>query len=175
MNKEVFNNMSFINKISYLNDKLKEGNTVKSIREDIGISEKLLQKEIRANGYKFDNKSKQYKSISNKIDNEISVLDNNTNVLDIDLNNEKIQFYLDNFDLFKSIIDKFNSNTKSNTKSNTITIDLVDDKHLKPSAKGFRVNEFVYRDWQKFCDNQPYTKMDLLSMALKEYMEKYSK
>ena len=37
-------------KIAYLNDKLKEGQTVTKIREDIGIWEKALQREIRANG-----------------------------------------------------------------------------------------------------------------------------
>ena len=32
----------------------------------------------------------------------------------------------------------------------------------------------IYQDWQEFCDKQHYSKMDLISMALKEYMEKYS-
>ena len=66
--------------------------------------------------------------------------------------------------------------TQSTTENTTnyITIDLIDDKHLKPKPKSIRINEFVYQEWQEFCDKQHYSKMDLISMALKEYMEKYN-
>lgn len=178
MNKEEFKNISFIDKIQYLNSKLNEGQTVTKIREDIGIGEKALQKEIKANGYKYDNKTKQYipNTETNTTDNKVVVLESNTNVLATNINDDMLKFYFENFDTFKAIIDKFNANTTSNTETNTnIIIDLIDDRHLKPTAKGIRINEFVYRDWQKFCDKQPYTKMDLISMALKEYMEKYDK
>lgn len=59
------------------------------------------------------------------------------------------------------------------TTTNYITIDLIDDKHLKPKPKSIRINEFIYQEWQEFCNKQHYSKMDLISMALKEYMEKY--
>ncbi len=60
MNKEQFNNLDFMEKIEYLNNKLKEGQTVIRIREDMGIGEKALQREIKANGYKYNNKERQY-------------------------------------------------------------------------------------------------------------------
>ena len=87
-----------------------------------------------------------------------------------------IDYLTDNISILKEIIDKY-SNTKLNTKSNTgIVIDLVDDKHLKPKPKAVRINYFVYDEWQKFCDeNKYFSKQDLISMALKEYMEKYKK
>ena len=47
MNKEQFNNLDFMEKIEYLNNKLKEDQTVIRIREDIGIGEKALQREIK--------------------------------------------------------------------------------------------------------------------------------
>lgn len=61
------------------------------------------------------------------------------------------------------------------TKSTTshIVIKLVDDKHLNPKPKSIRINEFIYKDWQEFCDIKHYSKHDLISVALKEYMEKY--
>ena len=57
--------------------------------------------------------------------------------------------------------------------ANRITIELEDDKHLNPVPKSIRINEFIYQEWQEFCEGLPYSKMDLISMALKEYMEKY--
>lgn len=47
-------------KIEYLNNKLKEGQTVTKIREDIGIEEPALQRKVRANGYRYNSKTKQY-------------------------------------------------------------------------------------------------------------------
>lgn len=170
MNKEEFNKLSINDKIQYINDRLSKGETVTNIRDSIGLGEKSLQREMKRNGYRYDNKTKQYISMV-KEPNEAIVLENNTNVLDFkNMNNDKIDFYLENFEVFKMIIDKFKSNTNSNT---SITIDLIDDKHLKPKPKGIRINEFVYKDWQEFCDKQPYSKMDLISMALKEYMNKH--
>ena len=63
--------------------------------------------------------------------------------------------------------------TTTETTTKYITIDLIDDKHLKPKPKSIRINEFIYQEWQEFCNKQHYSKMDLISMALKEYMEKY--
>lgn len=62
---------------------------------------------------------------------------------------------------------------KKDNTTNHIVINLVDDKHLTSKPKSIRINEFIYQDWQEFCDTKHYSKQDLISMALKEYMEKY--
>ena len=166
--------MDNIELINSINIKLKEGHTVIRIREDLGIGEKALQKIVKSSGYKYNPKLKQYTPIENK--NEMVVLDNTTSSLPKE--QVKILDYLgENFDLLVEFMEKYKSTTQTTTESTTsyITIDLVDDKHLNPKPKSIRINEFIYRDWQKFCDKQPYSKMDLISMALKMYMEKYSK
>lgn len=163
------NNIELINKI---NTKLKEGNTVIRIREDLGIGEKALQKIVKSSGYKYNPKLKQYTPIENK--NDIIVLDNTTATLPKE--QVKILDYLsENFDVLVEFMEKFKATTQATTESTTsyITIDLVDDKHLNPKPKSIRINEFVYRDWQEFCDKQHYSKMDLISMALKEYMKNH--
>ena len=78
----------------------------------------------------------------------------------------------------------YNSNTFGGLEEETIiekqaiasriTIDLEDDKHLSQAPKSMRVNKYVYKEWQEFCEGLPYSKKDLFSMALKEYMEKYN-
>lgn len=191
MTKEEFEKLNFQDKVAYLNDKLHEGQTVTKIREDIGIGEKRLQKEIKMNGYKYDNKLKQYifntetyisantksNTNSNTQGKDIIVLEKNTTPILKESQEAAINFLEQNLEIFEILVEKFKVNTKSNTNSNTdkkqITIELIDDKHLKPKAKAFRVNMFVYKEWQKFCETQRYSKQDLLSMAMKEYMEKY--
>ena len=143
---------------------------------------KTFLKEIKENRYKFSQKLKQYIPNTESNTNKINpvLVEPNTNVLLQDKYNSlqvnTIDYLTDNISILKEIIDKY-SNTKLNTKSNTgIVIDLVDDKHLKPKPKAVRINYFIYDEWQKFCDeNKYFSKQDLISMALKEYMEKYKK
>lgn len=179
MKKEKFNSLNFEDKISYINAKLMEGQTVSKIREDIGVGEKSLQKEIKLNGYKYDNKLKQYiiNTESNTNMNDIVVLAKNNSQILKESQRRAISFLEENFEILELLVEKFKANTTSNTTSNTnknqIIIDLIDDKHLNPKAKAFRVNMFVYKEWQEFCEKQRYSKQDLLSMAMKEYMDKY--
>ncbi|WP_270647948.1 hypothetical protein [Paeniclostridium hominis] len=56
MNKEEFNKLNFLDKVDYINTRLKESQTVIRIREDIRAGDKALQKEIKANGYKYNSK-----------------------------------------------------------------------------------------------------------------------
>lgn len=187
MNKDQFNNLDFIEKIEYLNNKLREGQTVIRIREDIGIGEKALQREIKANGYRYNNKKRQYipttesTTISTTEIKTTIVEDKNTIVVNEDTfvvpkQQQQILGYLENnFEVLQEFLEKYKSTTRTTTETTTnhIVINLVDDKHLTPKPKSIRINEFIYQDWQRFCDTKHYSKQDLISMALKEYMEKY--
>lgn len=187
MNKDQFNELDFIEKIEYLNSKLREGKTVIRIREDIGIGEKALQREIKSNGYRYNNKERQYvptTEATTKSTTEVlpTIVDDkntivsNENTFVVPKQQQQILGYLENnFEVLQEFLEKYKSTTKSTTETTTnhIVINLVDDKHLNPKPKSIRINEFVYQDWQKFCETKHYSKQDLISMALKEYMEKY--
>lgn len=178
MNKEKFNKLSFIEKINYFNSKLKEGQTVIRIREDVGIGEKVWQKEVKQNGYKYDTKSRLY--VKNEATTETTTISTTNKKLNL-LSNDPAEisnYLIDNFSILKDMLEKYKSNTGATTETttNNIVINLVDDKHLNPKPKSVRINEFVYKDWQTFCDkNKLYTKQELISMALAEYMKNHSK
>ena len=182
MTKEEFSNLSEVDKIDYINMRLKEGITIKDIRAGVGISEGASQKLMRDNNYKYNQKLKQYIPTTKATTqtttepNNIVVVDSNTKPL-LTKENENILNYLgDNFDILKEFIEKYKTTTQSTTESttNSIVINLVDDKHLNPKPKSLRINEFIWKDWQEFCDqNKYYSKQDLISMALKEYIQKY--
>ena len=178
MTNDEFMKLSDIDKINYINSELKNGNYVKDIRVSLGINEKYVQKLMKVNNYERNQKLTQYVPATKPTTEPIhmSVVETNTNTL---LTTEKANTldYLDNnIDFIMDMIEKYKATTKSTTKTTTsyITIDLIDDKHLKPKPKSIRINEFIYQEWQEFCDKQHYSKMDLISMALKEYMERYN-
>ncbi len=187
MNKEEFNKLNFLDKIDYINTKLKEGQTVIGIRKDIGVGEKALQKEIKSNGYKYNNKERQYipttkditKCTTEKtptiVGDKTTIVGDETTIV-VPKHQQQILGYLEsNFEILQELIEKYTATTKATTETTTnyISINLIDDKHLYPKPKSIRINEFVYQDWQKFCKTKHYSKQDLISMALKEYIEKY--
>lgn len=177
MTNEEFKKLNDIDKINYINSELKTGKYVKDIRPALGISEDYLQELMRNNNYKFNQKMKQYIPITEITTKplEVSVVKANTKTLLTTEKSNTLDYINDNINILMDMIEKYKTTTQSTTQSTTnyITIDLVDDKHLKPKPKSIRINEFVYQEWQEFCDKQHYSKMDLISMALKEYMDKY--
>ncbi|MGL6105435.1 hypothetical protein [Romboutsia sp.] len=180
MNKDQFNNLDFMEKIEYLNNKLKEGQTVIRIREDIGIGEKSLQREVKANGYRYNNKERQYipttEATTKSTTEVINTIVEGENTIVVPKQQQQVLGYLENnFEVLQEFLEKYKSTTRTTTETTTnhIIINLVDDKHLNPKPKSIRINEFIYQDWQEFCDTKHYSKQDLISMALKEYMEKY--
>ena len=181
MTNEEFIKLNDIDKINYINSELKNGKYVKDIRVNLGVGEKYIQDLMKRNGYKRNQKLNQYiptteattQTTTEQIN--VSVVENNTNAL---LTTEKantLDYLSNNINILMDMIDKYKATTQTTTEytTNYITIDLIDDKHLKPKPKSIRINEFIYQEWQEFCDKQHYSKMDLISMALKEYMERY--
>lgn len=159
-----------------VNKLLAEGKRVSEVRDIIGMTEKPLQKLMKRNGYKLNQRTKQYECVVEGATSQAIVVEPNANALQV--KQEAFMGYLyENSEILSNVIERFKSTTEATTSSTTeyITINLKDDKHLNPKPHSLRVNEFIWEDWQKFCDNEHYSKMDLVSMALKEYMEKYSK
>ena len=198
MTKDEFIELNVIDKINYINAELKTGKKVLEVRKNLGVSEEYIQKFMKENNYKYNQKLKQYipttentttsttktttktttetTTQSTTKDLKGEVVESNTNALLTIENANTLDYLTINKDIIIELVEKYKATTQSTTEATTnyITIDLIDDKHLKPKPKSIRINEFVYQDWQKFCDKQHYSKMDLISMALKEYMERYN-
>jgi len=181
MTNDEFIKLDNIDKINYINSELKTGKRVPQIRANIGVSEEYIQKFMKDNNYKYNQRLKQYIPTTESTTQtttkplEVSVVETNTNVLMTTEKANMLDYLVNNIGYIMELVEKQKATTQTTTESTTnyITIDLIDDKHLKPKPKSIRINEFIYQEWQEFCDKQRYSKMDLISMALKEYMEKY--
>ena len=181
MTGEEFKKLDDIDKINYVNSELKKGKSVTDITLDLGLGKNYISKTASKNKYKRDKELNQYiptvesTTETTTMDLDVSVVETDTDTL---LTTEKantIDYLSNNINILMDMIERYKTTTQTTTQTTTnyITIDLIDDKHLKPKPKSIRINEFVYQEWQEFCDKQHYSKMDLISMALKEYMEKY--
>lgn len=171
--------------IEIINRMLKEGKTVKEVRESLGIPEKKFQKTVKDLGYKYNQSKRLY---INVLDNGIDTSEDNivattesTTADIIPKNNSTtltttqtttIDYLTENIDLLKQLLENYKRNTEA-TNNKDIVINLVNDKHLDPKPKSIRINEFVWRDWQEFTKDLTYSKSDLISMALVEFMNNH--
>lgn len=185
MTKDVFINMEINKQIDYLNNKLKDGATVSKIRNDIGISEKALQKIIKCNGYKYNQQIKQYTKcdtevILNTVERDLS--DNtqsNTLVIPNDFKHDLLEILEAKNKIFRAI--EFYENEYY--KSNTQVIEVLSDEGIKIkdfegsiTQTSFKLHKEALDAWKSFClEHKEFSKQDLLSMALIEYIQKYKK
>lgn len=167
--------------INYINTLLKEGKTVKEVRSILELSEKSFQKQIKELNYKYNQKIKQYEpfselSISNLSDTSNtttkSTTEATTNSTTLTTTEQTTLKYLDsNIEIIKQLLENYKRNTNNTNKD--IVINLINDKHLNPRPKSVRVNEFVWRDWLEFTKDLTFTKSDLISQALLEFMRNH--
>lgn len=170
--------------IKIINNYLSEGKTVNEVRSIIGLNEKKFQKQIKELGYRYNQKIKQYTkkgdaAVSNTKSNTLC----NTEVSNTESNtlcnteDRSLLFIRDNIDLLEEMLLNYKHHKECSTNNYGIVIDLIDDKHKKDNdnPKSIRVNHFVWEEWIKFTESTKFSKKELISMALKEYMEKYKK
>lgn len=145
MNKEQFKNLDILAQIDHVNTILKEGKTLTSFSEEIGMSRKTISKTFSKAGYKYSQSKKQYiventelqageqkKYYSNitesnieitpEINSNIPVINNITTNLEI-TNNQKdrLTYLMDNADRIKALLDGSNEYYKDITESNMET------------------------------------------------------
>lgn len=171
--------------IQYINNLLAEGKTVKEVRSILDLGEKSFQKQIKKQGYKYNQKIKQYEPITELIEAQQTNISDTTTKSTTEVTTisptlstteqTTVKYLDDNIELLKQLLENYKRSVASEGR-NDIIINLINDKHLKPKPKTIRINEFVWQDWLEFTkDLQNYNKGDLVSQALIEFMQKYKK
>ena len=166
--------------INFINELLQEGKSVKDIRTILQIGEKSFQKQIKKMNYKYNQKIRQYEPIgevscnsmincSSNRDKPVKI-ENRADFLTVK-EKDTIQFLGENIDLIKQLLNNYKATTSHNKSD--IVINLINDKKLNPKPKSVRINEYVWKDWLKFTKDLPFSKADLISQALVEFMERH--
>ncbi len=177
MDKAKFDSLSNEDKIDYINGKLANGETVIRIREDLKIGEKALQRIIKDSGYKYNQKLKRYDKQHTHVIQFEEYDKGNTHVIPNNIKDdllEIIQMKDDLKELIKNYKERYD-------KGDTQVIEVVEDKGIKinlPESEivrsTFRVNKNILDRWNAFCEeHKEFSKTNLLSSSLLEYMEKY--
>lgn len=166
--------------INEINKMLEEGKTVKEIREDLEISEKAYQKQIKNMGYRYLQKVKKYVKAPpvpiKKHSSKTEVINKNKSKDLIVSDADKVSDLIKNYDDIKTMLDWFKNKEYENSiieviQDNRIKIDIETEETKRTTIL---INKKIYDDFNMFCQrHKEYDKKDLLSMALLEYMKKY--
>ena len=188
--KEVFLKMEIQEQIEYLNERLQQDMTVAEIRNELGIAEKRLQKLLKENGYKFNQKTKRYES-SSKVNYKDSAEVNykSSAVVNIDQNKSSDTDVVDiDNKLLLKIINELNDVKQMNTKVVEMyewyekQINVIEPQQLiinsrennSTTVKSYKVYCETERAFQSLCKKYSHLKVqDLISKALDEFVEKY--
>lgn len=175
--------------VNYINELLKEGKSVKEVRNIIGSNEKAFQREIKALGYKYNQKLKQYepttvddKSMTQAIKpskNVIVLDDDKCMTIDIqqDLKNNIVNLAND-YEKIQEVLKWFEN--RSDDESMTEVIEVINEgiKINLPEAEvirtTIRINKATWNKFKKFAeDHKEFNQQDLMAQALEDYMNKH--
>ncbi|WP_282804614.1 hypothetical protein [Clostridium tetani] len=189
MDKQKFNNLDLMDQLEYVNKKLSDGESLREISKDLNMSKTTIRNRFKKIDYVFNKDKKQYIKDSDEYKKNINMLQvkpienkeikedeyiYNTNVLTNLEVKEKLINIIDNYDNIEKML-KWFENQKNIVEVEEINIDT--DKLIGTvKTTTVRLYDKVWEDFRKFMKDYPeYKSMDLVSMALVEYMSKYKK
>lgn len=195
MDRKTFDELDKLEQIEYINKALAEGGSITNIVKSIGIGRTTIRDRFDKLNYVFDKKLNKYvennnsttdvikpvspslklKDITIKEEIEEPQVANNNCVTDvINIDNVKLQQNLlsiaNEYDTLIQMIESFKQNSSILEKQ--IVIDLPSKETTLSTV---RINSKALEQFNKFVeDNNQYKKVDLLSMALLEYVKNHS-
>lgn len=188
MNKDEFNSLEVMEQIEYINKLLKDNMTLTSISKGLGIGRSTIRDRFKKLNYTYSKDLNKYildrnvacstdviqenKKVLKSINaNDLEKYDvGNTDVKTLDRDmKSKIVNVMGEYDVLMEMIQLYKSN--SSVLQSNIIIDLP---NVESELTSFRVNKETLKDFNDFVKKQKeFRKIDLVSMALKEYIENH--
>lgn len=197
---DMWEELSLEDNVSFINEKLIEGLTMKVIEEEYyKVNERTIAKRLLKRGYKRSKEGSKLfilvDEVKSNTEPKKAKLERKKNELQEDYKSSGLQKNSENSELQKN----YQSNVdmqklselieliepikkllkKSEFESNVINVDMEELRVVKvedPKVRSFKISSETLKNWDKFTkDNNVYSVMDLVNSALIEYMNKYSK
>lgn len=171
------------NIVNFINLELDKGRTLADIeRNDFEVNPSVISKRLgRLNYKRIDNKfikldvrqPVRHDVISIE---KVDILENNNKMMtpsSIVINKENQEKLINIINRYDDIMDLLD-NKQVNNFNNGIIIELPNEEGKKDTRATIRINKVIWERFNKFYDdNKAFSKKELLSQALKEFIEKY--
>lgn len=192
MNKDEFNALEVLEQIDYINKQLKNNSSITGVCKDLGIGRTTIRDRFKKLNYTYDKEVNAYILKENNdcntdvinTDNgcrtpigsaEITEVHKEEGLFDIieksdaEIKNNLLEL-AKNYELLKEIIDIHASNKKVIKQQIVIDIEEADSKLVTT-----RINKKILDEFNQFCDNnKQFRKVDLLSQAIKNFIDQHT-
>ncbi|MEG2365044.1 MAG: hypothetical protein RSC26_16205 [Terrisporobacter sp.] len=169
------------NIVDYINLELGKGRTLSDIeRSEFGVNPSVISKRLRRLKYKRVNNKfikhdvgqdvRQFEKYI-KLEEGDELLDTGektiADIVTINKDEEKLIGLIDNYDIIMELV-------KAKKNEIGIILELPNEPGKKETRATIRVNKVIWEQFNNFSDkNKQFTKKELVSQAIKEFMEKY--
>lgn len=193
------NDLDIMEQIHFINERLKEGYSLSRLdKENIISSRKTISNRFKKIGYELNKDTNQYESIisivegdksedkepilesSNKVvqgnesKNKESISKSSNKVVRGDQANNKLleEIILNYADMNDKLEEVYNWYLKSSDK--VVSDDLkIHDFEGEVVTRSYKIYEPIQKEFAEYCSSSKYRVQDLISQALKEFLEKY--
>ena len=190
MNKTEFNSLDVMEQIEYINKSLLEGNTLTNICKSIGIGRSTIRDRFKKVSYEYNKSINQYESIVEIIEAETiapaeanepikedikPVIQQSSNLV-VGTDNEILTSLINNYDDMNNKLNEMYNWYKLQSSNKVVQTEKfkVDDFEGNIVVRSYKLYEPIQREFLEFCKkNNKYKVQDILSQALKEFLEKY--
>lgn len=190
MNKTEFNDLDVMEQIEYINKSLLEGNTLTNICKSIGIGRSTIRDRFKKVSYEYNKAINQYESIveiveagtiapaeaNEPIKEDIKPVIQQSSNLVVGTDNEILTSLINNYDDMNNKLNEMYNWYKLQSSNKVVQTEKfkVDDFEGDIVVRSYKLYEPIQREFLEFCKrNNKYKVQDILSQALKEFLEKY--
>ena len=191
MNKTEFNSLEVLEQIEYINKSLLEGNTLTNVCKTIGIGRSTIRDRFKKVSYEYNKSINQYESIVEIIEAETiapagankpikedikPVIQQSSNLV-VGTDNEILTSLINNYDDMNNKLNEMYNWYKLQSSNKVVQTEKfkVDDFEGDIVVRSYKLYEPIQKDFLEFCKrNNKYKVQDVLSQALKEFLDKYN-
>ena len=191
MSGNEFKDLDIEFQVKYVNELLQQGDSVDNIRTTLGIGKNYIANKFGKGGYKLNRNINQYIKGDNVVTNTTNVVKKpnkkvskqSNEVNNINTSDDRIKVLERQIKDLQSQINIINDMLNKNNATNVVidttsiihsSIDSYDRNDTKSSH--YRIYTDIQEEFKKFCkDNRQYKVQDIISSAIKEYLDKYNK
>ena len=191
MNSTDFKGLDIEYKVKYVNELLQQGDSVDNIRTTLGIGKNYIANKFGKGGYKLNRNINQYIKGDNVVTNTTNVVKKpnkkvskqSNEVNNINTSDDRIKVLERQIKDLQSQINIINDMLNKNIATNVVidttsiihsSIDSYDRNDTKSSH--YRIYTDIQEEFKAFCkEHKQYKVQDIISSAIKEYLDKYNK
>lgn len=191
MNSTDFKGLDIESKVKYVNELLQQGDSVDNIRTTLGIGKNYIANTFAKDGYKLNRNINQYIKCDDVVTNTTNVVKQNikpsepkketNNINTKDSYYKALEWQIKDIQKQINLINNRLDNNSITTNVVTDTTSIIHSdidklRNTDTTSSHYRIYKDIQEEFKAFCkEHKQYKVQDIISSALKEYLDKYNK